>query len=135
MRRIALHIANGLLLVLFAWAAAMQYNDPDPVLWTTLYGTAALCCVLYMADRLPVLLAAVLSGVYVLGALYLTLRLFGPASFFDDTGREMMGLMEDSREMLGLWIAAAWTGFLGWLVHRQQRAAPPVGQQPETTGA
>ncbi len=134
MGRIALYIANGLMFILFVWAAVVQYNDPDPVLWMAIYGAAALCCALYVAGRLPMRLAAALSGLYVLGAVYLMLRVLGPGSFFDDTGREMMGLMEESREMLGLWIMAVWTGFLAWRVHRQT-AAPPLASRPEPTNA
>lgn len=135
MRRIAIHLANGFMLVLFVWTAIVQYNDPDPVLWIFIYGAAALCCALYMADRLPVLLATILSGVYTLGALYLLFRItVGPLPFLDETGREMMGMMEEPREMLGLWIAAAWTGFLAWWTRRHP-ASRWAGAQRETTRA
>lgn len=134
MGRIAIHLVNGFMLVFFAWTAIMQYNDPDPVLWISIYGAAALCCALYMADWLPALLAASLSGIFTLGALYLLLRILGPESFFDETGREMMGMMEGSREMLGLWIAAVWTGFLAWWTHRHP-ASRRTGTHHETTRA
>lgn len=133
MGRIAIHLVNGFMLVLFVWAAIVQYNDPDPVLWTSIYGVAVLCCVLYMVDRLPVRLTALLSGAYALGALYLLLRItVGPLPFLDETGNEMMGMMEESREMLGLWIAAAWIGFLAWWTHRRT-AAQRSKAQHETT--
>lgn len=134
MGRIAIHIVNGLLLVLFVWSAVMQYNDPDPVLWMSIYGTAALCCALYVANRLPVRLAAILSVVYIFGGFYLLLRILGPGSFFDETGQEMMGMQEESREMIGLFIAAAWTGFLAWWIHRHP-ASQSIGNPPKKKGA
>jgi Transmembrane family 220, helix len=51
--------------VLFAFAAAVQYNDPDPLQWMAMYGLAMLACGLALAGRLPRLLPA-LAG---LGAL------------------------------------------------------------------
>ena len=121
--RTAIHVLNTLMLLLFVTAAVVQYNDPDPVLWMVIYGGAAACCALYMIGRLPAGLAALLSAAYALGALYLLARIFGPSAFFDETGREMMGLMEESREMLGLWIIAAWVGFLAWRVRRDRAPA------------
>jgi hypothetical protein len=38
---------------LFLFAAAVQYNDPDPLRWMAVYGLAALACVLSLARRLP----------------------------------------------------------------------------------
>lgn len=131
-KRIAIQGINGLLLLLFAVAAIVQYNDPDPVLWVTLYGVAAACCALYALGRLPAGLAALLSGGYTLGALYLLGRIVGPGAFFDETGREMMGLMEGAREMLGLWMTAAWTGFLAWHVRRDRSASRFSDDQSET---
>jgi hypothetical protein len=82
-----------------------------------------------MAGRLPVWLAALACGVYTLWGLYLLLPIIGPEAFYDTTGREMMGLMEESREMMGLLIMAGWTGFLTWRL--RQRDAAPV---PSTHG-
>lgn len=40
-------IAVSILLTLyFLFAAAVQYNDPDPIHWMLLYLTSAVCCVL-----------------------------------------------------------------------------------------
>jgi hypothetical protein len=58
-------IANGVMAVLFAFAAAVQDNDPDPLRWMAMYGLGMLACGLALAGRLPRLLPA-LAG---LGAL------------------------------------------------------------------
>ena len=39
--------------VLFLIAAALQYNDPDPLRWMAIYGLAVLACLLALAGRLP----------------------------------------------------------------------------------
>ncbi|NBB74564.1 MAG: hypothetical protein GVY35_12910 [Bacteroidetes bacterium] len=136
MTRLAVQIVNGLMLLLFATAAVVQYDDPDPALWVGLYGVAALACALFMANRLPAWLAGVLTGAYVLGGLYLLLPILGPEAFYDTTGQEMMGLMEESREMMGLLIMAAWTGFLTWRLYRRDPAATPsASEQPNVTNA
>ena len=44
--------------VLFAFAAAVQCNDPDPLRWMAMYGLAMLACGLALAGRLPRLLPA-----------------------------------------------------------------------------
>lgn len=126
--RAALHIVNGLLMVLFAWAAIVQLNDPDPALWVVLYGVAAVACALFMAGWLPRWGAAILTGGYAVGGIIMLLPILGPAAFFDTTGQEMMGLMETSREMMGLLIMAGWTGFLTWRLSRQETAPSPSGR-------
>jgi hypothetical protein len=57
-QRSIVFIAISILLTLyFLFAAAVQYNDPDPVHWILLYTTSAVCCVLAALgrDRLPLL--------------------------------------------------------------------------------
>lgn len=99
-------------MILFAAAAAVQYNDPDPALWMAAYGAAAVCCALFWVGWRTRTLAAVLSGAYALGALYLLTRVFGMTGFLDPTGQEMIGVTEPGREMVGLLLTAGWTGLL-----------------------
>lgn len=114
-------VLNGLMMILFATAAAVQYNDSDPALWMAIYGAAALCCALFLVGQGPRWVAATLSGAYALGGLYLLARVFGLTGFLDPTGQEMMGVTEPGREMVGLLLTAGWTGALAlW------------GSQPET---
>jgi hypothetical protein len=123
MGRLLFQGLNAILLVLFAAAAAVQYNDPDPALWMTVYGAGAVCCALYAAGRLPVLMARTVALLCLAGALYrLAEILFGPASFVDPTGQAMMGLVEETRELLGFLLTAGWTGFLAT---RDRRTSAP----------
>lgn len=115
MGRTLQQVANGIMFALFVTAAVVQYNDPDPVLWMIVYGAGALCCALYFAGALPVLLSGLVAGVCFVSALYLLAQiLFGPIGFFDVTGQEMMGLVEETREMFGFLITALWTWILTW---------------------
>lgn len=115
MGRTLFQIGNGLMLLLFATAAIVQYNDPDPWLWMGVYGAASLCCALFLAGRLPTILSDLLTAGCLLGTLYFAIRIvFGSVPFFDVSGQEMMGLMEETREMLGFLITGLWTGILTW---------------------
>lgn len=105
-------VLNGLMTVLFASAAVVQYNDPEPALWMAIYGSAALCCALYLGGWLPVWAPTLLSALYALGALYLSAQVFGGVGFFDPTGQEMIGVREQGREMMGLLFTAGWTAVL-----------------------
>lgn len=117
MKQTATYVLNGIVMVLFAAAAVVQYNDPDPVLWMIVYGAAALCCALYLGGWRPRLFSVVLSGAYVVGALYVLPRVLSGVGFLDPTGQEMIGVTESGREMMGLLLAAGWTGMLALQGH------------------
>lgn len=128
MKHAVLRVLNGIMMILFAAAAAVQYNDPDPALWMGVYGATAVCCALFLVGWGARLLAAVLSGAYALGVLYLLTRVFGMAGFLDPTGQEMIGVTELGREMVGLLLAAGWTGVLAlW-------GAQPESNESDGTG-
>ena len=109
--------------VLFAFAAAVQYNDPDPLQWMAMYGLAMLACGLALAGRLPRLLPA-LAG---LGALVWAGTLapgvverVSLGELFQSYGM-LSTAVEEGREMGGLLIVTAWMGAL--TVVRADRAA------------
>jgi len=54
---IAFNTSQILLIAYFLFAAAVQYNDPDPVHWMLLYLTSAVACLMALLrrDRLPLL--------------------------------------------------------------------------------
>lgn len=96
-------IANGVMLVLFVSWAGFQYNDPDALLWIVIYALAALGCLLYLFDLFPRRVAWAYVAVCVAAALYLAVRVIIEREFFfDEQGREMMGLL----------ICAGWIGLL-----------------------
>ncbi len=118
-------IANGIMGVLFVFSAAVQVNDPDPVLWVAIYLLAAVICGLAMRGAAGVWLSGLVALVAVLWATRILPRVFGIVPFLDMFGAwEMRDIgIEESREMYGLFIVAAWMTVLTvrTLVRRARR--------------
>jgi len=105
-----LRVAAGVFALLFALTAALQFNDPDPLLWSLLYAAVALASARVAAGRLPGMatfgLACVLAAAFVFWAPALrdvsgeALQSFGMSG----AARE-----EEVREAAGLGLALAWT--------------------------
>ena len=64
-------IFNIILLACFILSAAVQFNDPDPLSWILMYGTAAFACILFAAGRLPLWLPALIGSVALAWIIYL----------------------------------------------------------------
>ena len=45
--------ANALMLPLFVLSVVVQYNDPDPIRWMSIYGAAAVVCGLELRRKTP----------------------------------------------------------------------------------
>lgn len=85
-------------------AVALQYNDPDPLIWMPLYALTALWSWMSWAGRqLPTLLVGIFTLGCLLGALYLV------KSFLD---REWSIWQESLNESGGLFLAAVWSAAL-----------------------
>ena len=91
----------------FSLAAALQYNDPDPLIWVLIYLVAATICVLAFADRVPAIVPLMVSSLYFVGCAFLATRVIGQQPWFDEMGREMFGLL-----MAGLWLDLTGVGLL-----------------------
>jgi hypothetical protein len=101
--------ANVLMLVLFLFAAVVQFNDPDPLLWVAVYLVGAATCAMEIRRRTPILLPAVIAIVALAWAGYLGTRAGGVpvASLFAEW--EMRDVaVEEAREMYGLLIVTVW---------------------------
>ncbi|UYZ59905.1 transmembrane 220 family protein [Hymenobacter latericus] len=98
----------SLLLVVFA---ALQLNDPDPLLWVTLYLLPAATLAWAARRPLPRWLPGLLAVAYLgLGAWW------WPTRFDGVTGPMNPGTtIEDAREALGLFICAGCLAVAGWL--------------------
>ena len=120
-------LLNYLLLALFVFSVAVQYNDPDPLVWMTIYGLAALACV--VALKRPA--QWVWPGVLCLSALgwaaTILPRVWGRVRAGElFAAWEMKDLrVEEAREFGGLLIVAAWMlvlflrARLVWLTRRR----------------
>lgn len=99
---------------LFLFAAAVQYNDPDPLRWMAVYGLAALACVLSLRRRLFRLVPVLVGLGAVAWAGTLAPSVIGRVSveeLFQSYGM-LSETVEEAREMGGLLIVAVWMGLL-----------------------
>ena len=105
-------IISVVLAVLFIAFAALQYNDPDPLLWMVVYGYVALIPILYLMKIYPVktilfsiIVLAIFSCFYISGVIdWLRNGTMG------ELAQEMKAkkpYIEESREFLGVMIALA----------------------------
>ena len=107
--------ANWVFLLLFILAAAVQYNDPDPIGWMAIYAAAAVACALALRARLPRLYAALVALVAYAWAATLALRV---------VGKQHLWYAEEGREMMGLLLVAIWMTVLA--ARTPRRGSTPV---------
>ncbi len=88
--------------LLFAWAAFVQHNDPDALLWYGIYGLATLASILFLSGRLNFVLAIVLAIGYLVGTVMLWPDKFEGVEI---GGGDIVNI-ERAREALGLLIVA-----------------------------
>jgi len=101
------HILAG---VLFALAAVLQLNDPDPVRWLTLYALAAMACWLGPERPTRWLLAAAVGLAALTWALLLAPRVL-PTLEWSNLLRAKdprFPVIEETRELSGLVLVAVW---------------------------
>jgi hypothetical protein len=97
--------------LLFAFAAALQFNDPDPIQWVAIYATASvLSLAVAMRRRMP---AAVIMTVAVVAIAWAAWIAFGgPAAseyrHMFDAWEMTSPSVDEAREASGLLIVAAW---------------------------
>jgi len=83
--------------LLFAYSAVVQLNDPDPVRWFALYGSAA---VLSLASLLVVVPRAIFGGIALVASLWAATLVPSVLSVGSFTGSE------EERELGGLTLVA-----------------------------
>ena len=105
MRTVALVFA-----LLFAAAAIVQYNDPDPLVWILFYSIAAISSLLFYLNRFPSILGLILGGIYFAGAIWVWPEKFEGVSI----GSGAIENIEQAREALGLLIMAMVMFFFSW---------------------
>lgn len=96
--------------LLFLVAAALQYNDPDPLRWILVWGAASAACWLFPRGRPSWALPALVALVATLWMLWLApqaLPHFRPGDLFR-TMETKTPAIEQSRELLGLAMIAGW---------------------------
>jgi hypothetical protein len=107
------------------FAAAVQYNDPDPLHWMALYGLTAVCCMLAIAGKKWTWLLWMLCGMSVTEMLITadgarTWLLQGAENLLAVPMSAERPWIEQSREFLGAAINLAVVGYL--LYEARQKA-------------
>ena len=85
--------------LLFIWAAYVQFNDPDALLWYAIYGVAAAVSLFFYLGKLNFTGAVILSGIYFVGTFILWPDKFEGITIGNgdivniERGRESLGLL------------------------------------------
>lgn len=106
-----MRFADLTIALLFAFAAALQYNDPDPIRWIAVYGSACVLSLVAGFRRRVPPAAAIAVGLVALGwAAWIALG--GPAAseyrHMFDAWEMKSPSVEQAREASGLILVAAW---------------------------
>jgi len=96
---------------LFAFAAALQFNDPDPIQWIAIYTAAAvLSLVMAVRRRVPPALTVVVAVIAIAWAAFIAFG--GPTAseyrHMFDAWEMKSPSVEEAREASGLVMVAAW---------------------------
>jgi uncharacterized membrane protein len=112
-------ILSFLFAVLFIVSAALQYNDPDPIIWILIWGISAIISFLFFLNKISFIITMIAGVLSFIGFLYLY-----PSNFqgfnLKDGDREIIEL---GREAFGLLIIAVvmfmYTIRIGYLKMKQ----------------
>lgn len=102
---------NYFFMVVFLLCAVVQYNDPDPLRWMAIYGGAAVCCILFVARRMPSYLPAGVGLVALIWAILIMPDVWVrtiPIKEVFATIHMLSPGVEEIREIGGLLIVVFW---------------------------
>lgn len=110
---------NYVMLAMFLFSLAVQYNDPDPWVWMTIYGLAAVACLLANKQPSQWWLSGGLLLITAGWAATIAPRVLGHVAFGElFEAWEMKDLrVEEAREFGGLLIVAVWMLVLFLRIH------------------
>lgn len=111
-----LRALSGMMAAVFLFATAVQYNDPDPIRWMTVYGAACMVSMLVAArpQRVAWFLPAAIGLVATAWAAMIAPGVIGRVGFSELFVSMQMKteVIEEGRETAGLLIVAAWMAVL-----------------------
>jgi transmembrane protein TMEM220 len=113
-------ICNTIFLLIYLLSAAVQYNDPDALLWVLVYLAAALMCALQFRTTPPLWLSRTLLVISVvwMGALLPSIvGQVSPQEIFESISMKTRAV-EEAREIGGLFLVTLWAGVL---TYRQRK--------------
>jgi Transmembrane family 220, helix len=103
-------ILNFLLAIMFLAFAYLQFNDPDPIIWISIYGVMAAFAVMAIFGIYPkkihiaVLVIYALYSIYYFPGVMEWLHQEDKATIFNEMEKEKHLFIEESREFFGLLI-------------------------------
>jgi hypothetical protein len=106
-------IFDGIFAVLFLSFAALQYNDPDPLIWITIYLAMVVVCGLALWNKHYNVLSILLGLFYIGYAALLSPSVLvwwqsdDRSELFDELAKMQFLYIEETRECLGLLICLA----------------------------
>jgi hypothetical protein len=117
---------NAVMSLLFVICVVLQFNDPDPIRWSAIYGAAAVLSgwAVVRPDQCPWYVPALVALISLVWAATIAPRVFGVTSF-DDLFKTMKAespQIEEAREMGGLLIVGVWMAVIA--IHAALARAP-----------
>jgi hypothetical protein len=107
-------ILNYIMAAMFLFSVVVQYNDPDPQVWMSIYGAALVVCVLEILGRNRWCFSATVGVITLVWALTLVSQVLGKVAFSElfEAWEMKDQRVEVAREMGGLLIVAFWMAVL-----------------------
>ena len=123
-----IRVVNALMAALFALAAAVQWNDPDPVPWMAVYAAACACSLLAACGRPPHrAVPAALAAIAIAWAVAIGVRVSGGSYLHMFDAWEMKTpAVEEAREATGLVLVAGWMLVVAAMSARRLHPQLPV---------
>jgi len=109
-----MRILSGVMSALFLYAAVVQWNDPDPILWTVGYLVACGLSAAAAAGRTLWIPSLVAASLFLVWFLTLAPSLIGADAAAFQSLEMKAASHEEPREAIGLLLCAAWTAYLAW---------------------
>jgi hypothetical protein len=109
-------ILNAFFLIIYLLCAAVQYNDPDALLWASMYLAAATMCALQFRRNPPRWPAPVLLVTSVIWIGLLLPSIVGQVSLAEIFASISMQTraVEEAREIGGLFLVGVWAAALSY---------------------
>jgi Transmembrane family 220, helix len=119
-------ILNYVMTACFVFSAIVQYNDPDPLVWISIYGLAGLACVLAIVGRLNWVFPAAVGITALIWAMTLAPNVIGNVRFAElfEAFEMKDERVEVAREFGGLLIVAFWMAALDFQALRKKKFKP-----------
>jgi len=118
-------VINFILALLFLLFAAVQINDPDPILWIVIYGNLAVLSILAMFKMrfvywiMATILIYLIYAAFLFNGAWQWFQSPDRSLLFDDLAKMQYPYIEETREFLGLAICIA-AGIFHLLANRKR---------------